>query len=291
MVDITKHKDLDTAHLHIPKAHKASHQDAGDDELNVAGLSGELTDDQPGKVHALGSAKHTAATLAELNAKVSDATLDKNTDTRTPTAHKTSHQNGGDDEMSIAGLSGEAADDQPPKTHAISHKTEQSDPIKLDELASPDDNVKLNASTSAHGLSPKLNNVVTDYYNGQGGWSEPPGGAGGRAKEFCMTIPGDMFVTDKITGFMTREIGNITGCYAKVDDAPTGADLKIDVKIDGNSLWTDADRLIIADGNTSGQNVALDDTDFSAGSLITIDIDQIGSTNPGTFLYIVLTFE
>ena len=52
MVDITKHKDLDTAHLHIPKAHKASHQDAGDDEISIAGLSGEAADNQPPKTHA-----------------------------------------------------------------------------------------------------------------------------------------------------------------------------------------------------------------------------------------------
>lgn len=35
----------------------------------------------------------------------------------TPTAHATSHQNGGADEISVAGLSGELADPQPPKNH------------------------------------------------------------------------------------------------------------------------------------------------------------------------------
>jgi hypothetical protein len=39
------------------------------------------------------------------------------TDARTPTAHKTSHENGGADEISVAGLSGELADPQPPKNH------------------------------------------------------------------------------------------------------------------------------------------------------------------------------
>ncbi len=38
-------------------------------------------------------------------------------------AHKTRHENGGDDEISVAGLSGELADDQPPKTHKASHAT------------------------------------------------------------------------------------------------------------------------------------------------------------------------
>lgn len=56
---------------HNPKAHKASHQDGGADEISVAGLSGLLADGQ------------------------------------TPLAHKTSHQDGGSDELSLAGLDGE----------------------------------------------------------------------------------------------------------------------------------------------------------------------------------------
>lgn len=87
-------------------AHAADHQNGGDDEISVAALSGELADDQPAKAHALGGAKHTAATLAELNAKVSDATLDDSSDSRTPAAHKASHQDGGTDEIDVTGLAG-----------------------------------------------------------------------------------------------------------------------------------------------------------------------------------------
>lgn len=43
-------------------------------------------------------------------------------DPQTPKAHKTSHENGGADEISVAGLSGELADAQTPKTHATSHQ-------------------------------------------------------------------------------------------------------------------------------------------------------------------------
>lgn len=61
--------------------HSARHEDAGADEISVAGLSGLLADPQ------------------------------------TPLAHDTSHENGGTDEISVAGLSGELADPQPPKVH------------------------------------------------------------------------------------------------------------------------------------------------------------------------------
>lgn len=43
--------------------------------------------------------------------------------------HATSHQNGGADEISVAGLSGELADNQPPKAHKTSHEAGGSDAL------------------------------------------------------------------------------------------------------------------------------------------------------------------
>jgi len=42
---------------------------------------------------------------------------------------------------------------------------------KLDDHAAPDDNTDNDATIAKHGLLPKLNNVATDFLNGQGGWS------------------------------------------------------------------------------------------------------------------------
>jgi len=83
----------------VPELHAVTHQDGGDDEVSVEGLSGDLADAQDAKAHLLGSATHTADTLANLNAKVSDATLDTNTATRTPSTHKASHAGGGADKL------------------------------------------------------------------------------------------------------------------------------------------------------------------------------------------------
>ena len=47
-------------------------------------------------------------------------------------------------------------DARTPTAHATSHKSGGSDSIKLDELAAPTDITTLNASTSAHGLLPKV---------------------------------------------------------------------------------------------------------------------------------------
>ena len=49
------------------------------------------------------------------------------------------------------------------------------DEIKIDDLGTPDDTTDLNASTGAHGLSPKLSGNATDFYNGVGGFSVPAG--------------------------------------------------------------------------------------------------------------------
>jgi len=51
--------------------------------------------------------------------------------------------------------------------------------VKLDDFTAPDDNTDLDASTTKHGLLPKLSNVATQYLNGLGGWSVPAGGGGG----------------------------------------------------------------------------------------------------------------
>lgn len=69
-------------------------------------------------------------------------------------------------------------DARTPTSHATSHKAGGGDPIKLDELAAPDDNTTLNVSISAHGLTPKLSNVATQFLNGQGNWAVPAGGGG-----------------------------------------------------------------------------------------------------------------
>jgi hypothetical protein len=73
------------------------------------------------------------------------------------------------------------SDARTPTAHAASHASGQSDAIKLDDLAAPDDNTDLNASTTKHGLLPKLSNVSTEYLSGTGVFSTPAGGSATQA--------------------------------------------------------------------------------------------------------------
>lgn len=91
----------DSGDPRTPTSHASTHQNLGADEINVGGLSGELADPQPPKTHNLGGSEHGADTLANLNLKVSDATLDDSGDPRDPNAHASSHTAGGSDEITV----------------------------------------------------------------------------------------------------------------------------------------------------------------------------------------------
>lgn len=65
-----------------------------------------------------------------------------------------------------------------PSTHASSHVSGGGDSIKLDDLATPDDNTDLDASTTRHGLLKKLSGVSTNFLRGDGVWADPAGGSG-----------------------------------------------------------------------------------------------------------------
>jgi hypothetical protein len=50
--------------------------------------------------------------------------------------------------------------------------------IKLDDLATPDDNTDLDATIVIHGLLPKLGGGTTNFLRADGSWASPPGGGG-----------------------------------------------------------------------------------------------------------------
>jgi hypothetical protein len=67
--------------------------------------------------------------------------------------------------------------------HAVTHEAGGTDAIPLDALAPARDVTLLNASTTTHGLLPKLSGVATQYLNGIGVWMPVSGGGGGSVEE------------------------------------------------------------------------------------------------------------
>lgn len=77
--------------------------------------------------------------------------------------------------QACAGNDSRLSNARTPTSHAASHKSGGSDPIKLDELAAATDVTTLNASVSAHGLLAKLSGAASDYLRGDGSWAALPG--------------------------------------------------------------------------------------------------------------------
>jgi len=96
-----------------------------------------------------------------------------------------------------------------PSAHAASHKSGGADEIKLDELAAPTDVTTLNATTSAHGLLPKLGGGTTNFLRADGSWAAPAGGGGGAS--FVTGMEMDYAIDAAPTGWVRKNgltIGN-----------------------------------------------------------------------------------
>lgn len=91
-----------------------------------------------------------------------------------------------------------------PTSHKVTHESGGTDAIKLDDLAAPDDNTDLNASTLKHGLLPKLNGDNTYFLAGDGSWLVPAGGGGGDVTASSTTT-----FTNKTISGATNTLSNI----------------------------------------------------------------------------------
>ena len=104
--------------------------------------------------------------------------------------HNTSHQNGGSDEINVAGLSGILVDKQNPTAHAASHQNAGVDEISVLGLSGllADDQTPL-----THDIITKHNGFPGDSANflrADGTWNPPPGGGG------VLTTLGDLLTHD-----------------------------------------------------------------------------------------------
>jgi hypothetical protein len=91
-----------------------------------------------------------------------------------------------------------------PGAHAPSHQSGGGDPIKLDDLAAPDDNTDLNASAGAHGLLRKLSGTATDFLNGSGAWAVPAGA--GNVVGPAASVDSEIALYDSTTGKLLKRL-------------------------------------------------------------------------------------
>lgn len=142
-----------------------------------------------GFVHITSGAKDAAAKLVE-NADVhASAAIVESKLSLNYATHANTNDPSSDQKAALTGTSGTPSssnkyvtnDDarntnvRHPDAHADHHVSGGSDSIKLDDLASPDNNTDLDVSTSAHGLCPKAPNDTSKFLRGDGTWSAPSG--------------------------------------------------------------------------------------------------------------------
>lgn len=110
-------------------------------------------------------------------------------------------------------------------------------------------------------------------------------------KGFVFTVTGTLTTgTSVAPALVAMATQTISKVYVNVKTANTGADLIIDVNKNGTSIWatTQANRATITDGSTSGTQTSFDTTSLSEGDILTIDIDQVGSTVAGADLTVTV---
>jgi len=89
--------------------------------------------------------------------------------------------------------------------HATRHATGGADAIKLDDLATPDDNTDLDATTGVHGLLPKLGGGTTNFLRADGTWNAPAGGGSGDVVGPAIATDNALARFDSTTGKLIQD--------------------------------------------------------------------------------------
>ena len=113
-------------------------------------------------------------------------------------------------------------------------------------------------------------------------WGDIAGGIG-------FYIDDVLAVETEAMTFLARTDMVVEDVILSVDTAPTGANLVIDIHVNGTTIFTtQANRPTITAGNTSGDSVAPDVTAITAGQKVTLEIDTVGSTYGGKNLSVLV---
>jgi hypothetical protein len=86
--------------------------------------------------------------------------------------------------------------------------------------------------------------------------------------------------------------GKIVKVTGAVVSAPAGSSAILDVNIGGTTIFTtQANRPTVAAGATSATTGVAQVVEFSAGDVITVDVDQVGSGTAGTGFMVAIAYE
>jgi len=107
----------------------------------------------------------------------------------------------------------------------------------------------------------------------------------------CSDLTSDLETGDDKAQFMLPFAFELTSITANVGTAPTGADINIQVQEDGSDILSGVGITIDAtetSSTTSASPPSISDSTLALNSIISVDLDQIGSTNTGKGLLVNL---
>lgn len=126
-------------------------------------------------------------------------------------------------------------------------------------------------------------------------------GSGNAVFKAPLTVPNVNEQTFTVTSALAVSTGGprwyspyaltITEVRASVGTSPTGASVVIDVNKNGTTIFTtQSNRPTIAAGNNTDLADAINVSSVAAGDYLTVDIDQVGSTTPGSDLTVTFRY-
>jgi len=100
---------------------------------------------------------------------------------------------------------------------------------------------------------------------------------------YIFPLKGTLFTDTLIIQLPVIKNSIITRAFAYANTAPTGANLIFDMNKNGTSIWasTQANRLTITATNQTGSQTSFDTTALTQDDILSIDVDQTGSTIAG----------
>jgi hypothetical protein len=111
-----------------------------------------------------------------------------------------------------------------------------------------------------------------------GGGGMISGGSGG-SRGVNVLVAGDLTLADNVASLLAPFDGTLVSAKAEVDSAPSGADINIDILVEGSTVLG-VSPLTIPDGTTESTQRSIMSSIIQFQT-ISINIDQVGSTSPG----------
>ena len=133
----------------------------------------------------------------------------------------------------------------------------------------------------------------SDYHPATKKYVDDSSGGGVVIGQFVLPFTGELDVGTDVSPLPIFAGGSLTiaEVYVYVKTAPVGASLVIDVNKNGTTIFTtQSGRPQVASGENSDTSGTPDVTVMVKNDKLTIDIDQVGSSTPGSDLVVLVRF-